>query len=260
MRFVFFLLIIAVCIYIYARYVEPKWLEISTVDVASDKISEPQRIIAFGDTHVGHYFNEADLLKIVEEINAQEADAVVFLGDLVDNFSHFDGDIDEIAAVLSQLKCPTRLAVVGNHDVGGGGERIYTKLMNSAGFVVLRDENAKIGEINFIGAEESIFYTPDTVGLLSENLFNLVLSHEPDFAPKGGSFDMFVSGHTHGGQVYLPFFGAPIKPPQGKLFTRGMYDTPNGAVYVNRGIGTTQLPLRFLSRPQISVINIEPQS
>lgn len=226
----------------------------------SDKVAEPQKIVAFGDTHIGHYFTSSDLLKIVEEINAQEADAVVFLGDLVDNFSRFDGDTAEISAVLSQLKCPTRLAVVGNHDVGGGGERIYTKLMNNAGFVVLRDEAASIGDINFIGAEESIFYTPDTIELSRDDLFNLVISHEPDFAPKSGVFDLFVSGHTHGGQVYLPFFGALIKPPQGKLFTRGMYETENGAVYVNRGIGTTQLPLRFLSRPQISVINIEPQS
>lgn len=259
LRFVISIIIIASCIFSYARYVEPKWLDSSSTTIQSKKITKPQKIVAFGDTHIGHYFTIDDLTQVVKKINAENADAVVFLGDLFDNYSFYNGDSAQISAILATINCKTKLAVVGNHDVGGGASRIYVELMLDAGFTLLRNSSQAVGEICFIGADEGIFYHPNVTGLAQPDMFNFILSHEPDVSQTAGAFDFFISGHTHGGQIKFPFVGALIKPPMGKFYTNGLYQTENGPVFVNRGIGTTQMPLRFLSRPELSIIHIVPE-
>lgn len=66
-----------------------------------------------------------------------------------------------------------------------------------------------------------------------------------------------LSGHTHGGQIQLPFYGPIITPPYGKVYTEGMYQMGSTHIYVNRGLGMTRLPLRFLAKPEITVFTLK---
>jgi hypothetical protein len=89
----------------------------------------------------------------------------------------------------------------------------------------------------------------------------ILLCHNPDFAvdpdlPRHG-VRLMLSGHTHGGQVYLPGLGAPVLPIRHKQFARGLVKTAWGYVYVTRGIGQTSPPARVLTRPEVAVIRLQ---
>ena len=88
----------------------------------------------------------------------------------------------------------------------------------------------------------------------------ILLAHEPDFADRvvrHGGVDLMLSGHTHGGQVRLPFFGAMYVPPLGRKYIEGLFHLENGLqLYVNRGIGTVGVPFRFDCRPELTLITL----
>jgi len=94
------------------------------------------------------------------------------------------------------------------------------------------------------------------------NSFTLFLAHEPDYADQTVDYrvDLQLSGHSHGGQIRLPIIGALITPPGGKKYVHGLhtFDIPSDTrmVYTNRGIGTSHIPVRFLCRPEITVLTL----
>ncbi|UJF35916.1 metallophosphoesterase [Paenibacillus hexagrammi] len=96
------------------------------------------------------------------------------------------------------------------------------------------------------------------------NGFTLLLAHCPDFAEQARKkpVHLQLSGHSHGGQVRLPIVGALSKPLGAKKYVMGLYEVPNSNlhVYTTRGIGTTFLPIRFLCRPEITVITLQVQN
>src|SRR5699024_2934241 len=91
--------------------------------------------------------------------------------------------------------------------------------------------------------------------------YKILLSHAPDLADEAALFNIHLqlSGHSHGGQIKIPFVGAIVKPPYAEKYYEGFYkigDNPPLTLYVNRGIGTTRLPFRFLSRPELTVFTL----
>lgn len=257
LRGIFCILLLAAAGACYARWCEPRWVEVKHVTLKG-AFEKEYTVAAFGDTHIGFYENEQQFQKVIDTVNKEKPDAVLFLGDLFDEYNSYTGDIQTVIRDLSQLEAGTKLAVMGNHDVGGGAESVYQKMMKEAGFSVLRNQAVEDGQINFIGAEDSMFYHPETAQLLRDDRYNMVISHEPDYAKQAGKFGLLVAGHTHGGQIALPFYGALVKVPGGKTYTAGLYETENGKVYVNRGIGTTHWPLRFFARPEITIFHFLP--
>lgn len=252
-------LLLCAMVLCYARWIEPRWIQVKKVELSLPGLTEEMRVVCFGDTHMGLEFGPEDLEKWVEKINRQEPQVVVFLGDLFDNYSQYEGDPGEVSRVLSQLQAPCKLAVMGNHDVGGGAERVYEDIMEKAGFQVLRNQNVQLGSVNFVGADELLFFVPQVEGLEEEGKCNILLSHAPDYADETQGFQLSVAGHTHGGQVCWPFYGALVKPPGGEHYTAGLYEEGDELVYVNRGLGVTSLPLRFFARPEITVLELSPQ-
>lgn len=252
------LLVLGLALLGYARYGEPNWVQVETYRVGSPKVAAPVTLACFADTHVGLGMTVEGLSRRVEQINRQKADVVVFLGDLFDDYSRYEGDPHRVAAALGAIDAPYKIAVMGNHDVGGEAEWVYESLMEEAGFTVLRNQSLQVGDVNFMGADEMLFFTPDVEGLAREGAYNVVLCHEPDFADQAGAFDLMLAGHTHGGQVRLPFFAPFVRPPGGQAYTAGFYGVGDGRLYVNRGLGTTALPLRFFARPEVTVLRLEP--
>ncbi len=90
----------------------------------------------------------------------------------------------------------------------------------------------------------------------------ILLAHEPDYAVHAAKYgvDLMLSGHTHGGQIRLPFVGTPgfVLPRGGRHFVRGYFNVGPLQLYVNRGIGTVGLPMRFRCPPEISLITLQP--
>lgn len=253
----------------YARYLEPHMLETNFVPIKHPLIPkgfDRFRIVQFSDTHLSEHFTARELLDVVRNMNRLDPDLIVFSGDLIDK-PHRYREHERAVQALQKLSAPYgKLAIYGNHDHGGYGTKVYQTLMASAGFRVLRNDLIKLelidgSMIEIASLDDVMLGRPNYKGTLSKlttDAFSILLVHEPDAAltAKDYPVNLQISGHTHGGQVQLPLFGPLITPPYGEIYTEGMYEIGEMKVYVNRGIGTTRLPLRFLSKPEITVFEL----
>ncbi len=259
--------------YTYARYFEPSFLEINKLKITHPKIPKSFdgfKIVQFSDTHLSEYFTIDRLKTIVGKINSLNPDILFFTGDLMDEPNQYT-QIKEIVPILEKLEAPFgKFAVYGNHDHGGYGTDIYRNVITMAGFTVLQNEVKNISmldgnKISISGIDDLMLGKPSyegTLGNLNENTFNILLAHEPDAALKSKNYPVHLqlSGHSHGGQVQLPFYGPLITPPYATEYFEGMYDVGNMKLYVNRGLGTTRLPFRFLSVPELTQITLLSQT
>ncbi len=257
----------AALVLVYSRYIEPYALEIETVEISSTHVGQAAdgiRILMFADTHLGEFYDLEDFKTIIGKINEQDPDIVIFAGDLIDIFDEYSEGTEELSALLSEINAPYgKYCVFGNHDYGGGAERQYPQIMASGGFTLLLNEKHYIEElgINIIGIDDILIGYGDigAAGLSETLLFNIVVAHEPDTADAISAFDvdLMLAAHTHGRQINIKYLDEYILPPYGKNYIAGRYDFEserNMTLYVTRGIGMTQLPLRFNSNPELSVL------
>ncbi len=249
--------------------VEPKWVDISQYKYSHPLIPSSfnqTRVVQFNDTHLGFQYDLSSLKKTVHTINSFKPDLICFAGDLLDNPDEYRVS-SEFYEIFGSLTAPLgKYAVYGNHDHGGYGTELYEKVMDKCGFKVLKNTSnilRKAGEsILIAGVDDSILGVPDVAKALQgmpENLFTLLLSHAPDYANTASSSPVHLqlSGHSHGGQVQIPFIGPLITPPYAKEYYEGLYEiNEHFSLYVNRGLGTTRVPYRLLCRPEITVFDL----
>jgi predicted MPP superfamily phosphohydrolase len=255
--------------YIYARYIEPALLDSVKLSITHPKIPKSFdgfKIVQFSDTHLSDYFTLKRLDTIVKTINKHSPDLLFFTGDLMDEPNQYT-QINKIVPVLEKLNAPFgKYAVYGNHDHGGYGTDIYKNVITMSGFTLLQNEVVNVSKndgskIGIAGLDDLMLGKPSyegTLGNLNNDLFNILLAHEPDAALEAKSFnvDLQLSGHSHGGQIQVPFYGPLITPPYSTVYSEGMYDVDRMKLYVNRGLGTTRLPFRFLSTPEITIFTL----
>lgn len=272
LRAIIVISIFLIILYIYARFIEPNMLSVSYINIENENISENGdeiKILQFSDTHLSEYFDIKSLKKVVDKINSEKPDIVFFTGDLIDHYRSYNykGEIYKIWETLGQIEAPMgKFAVYGNHDYGGGAERVYAEIMEKSGFNLLINSNVKLKKynINVVGLDDSIFGEVDKQKIKECNdkeFYNIVLSHEPDVVDGmlENCIDLFLSGHSHGGQVNLPFISPMMLPSLGSKYVRGTYNFENARdtmLYVNVGIGTSQLPLRFMAIPELTVFTL----
>jgi predicted MPP superfamily phosphohydrolase len=99
----------------------------------------------------------------------------------------------------------------------------------------------------------------DVTARLGDNSAAILLAHEPDFADRSeatGKFDLQISGHTHGGQIVIPFYGPPVLPHLGRKYPSGLYKVGNMFQYTNRGVGMHSLAVRFNCPPEITIFEL----
>ncbi|CAH0345894.1 metallophosphoesterase [Bacillus sp. CECT 9360] len=254
----------------YTHEVEPKWLDINTISIHHPLIPKGFngfRIVQFSDTHLGFQFQLADLESIIGKINDLKPDLIIFTGDLMDHPNQYPFQKETIP-LLKKLQAPHgKFCIYGNHDHGGYGSEIYDNIMRKSDFQVLLNANTSISLLNgdelFIaGLDDPMLGNPDfaaaTAGI-PKNSYTILLSHAPDLADTSATYDiqLQLSGHSHGGQVQIPFVGALITPPFAEKYKEGTFDIDQLKLHVNRGLGTTRLPYRFLSRPEITVFDLK---
>lgn len=263
--------LLGVSIWGYARYIEPNLLIATKYEVEVPEDVAACRVVFFSDTHLGRLYPEENLEKLVEKINEQAPDVIIFGGDFFDHYAR-DKEILDVAYItdcLAAIKAPYgKYAVYGNHDYGGGADKVYQQMMTQAGFYLFNDSNVFIEGLNLriIGFDDYLMgYTNQELYTLKSETYNIILSHEPDVAdfmriPTEG---MVLSGHSHGGQVRLPILTESVLPRGAKKYVRGYY--PNTGqdkdlpLYVSTGVGMTVYPYRFLNIPEIMVLDLKPR-
>lgn len=255
----------------YAYFVEPNLLVVQSLTVETQKLIKPFKVVFFTDTHFGNLYQEDHADKIVSSINKLDADLVLFGGDLLDNYARDRQtmDLEVLKTSLSQIEAKEgKYAVWGNHDYGGGAIRIYDELMTSCGFEILSNESRFIENlgINLIGYDDYLMgWTDPSLYTVEDDWFNIIVAHEPVvsqfIAGKGANF--LFSGHTHGGQVTIPFLTSKFLPKGSGSFVKGFYSAKEIGtdsslqMYTSSGIGMTRYPFRFLNVPEIVEVNFQ---
>ena len=265
------LMLIALAGIAYATLIERKLLIKKYINIKkkNTELTEKVTIAHFTDVHLGKFYKIKDLKKLVKKINSIDADIVIFTGDLVDSMKHYidNGDADMI---LSNIKAKIgKFAVYGNHDSYPGNRYTYAKILDNAGFTLLKNENTKINinnkTLNIMGLDDFFqgrYDISKTTANINKDDFNLLMLHEPDLAMEflNLPIDLAVAGHSHGGQIYIPLYGTVVNTGLAESHDRGLYKLRKDKsfpLYVNSGIGCTGLPIRFFCIPNIAVIDIE---
>lgn len=259
----FFFILLGFATLGYSRYIEPNLLVAKTVKIEKSGNTKQGRVVFFSDTHFGQLYDQKKIEEVVAKINEQEPDLVLFGGDFLDNFSRdrFLLDLNYLSKQLSNIQASYgKYAVFGNHDYGGGAVRVYEEVMNAGGFTVLDNESEWIEGLGLrlVGYDDYLMGDTDqTLYQLKSEEFNLILSHEPDIvdwiSTKNESF--MIAGHSHGGQVSLPFLTRKILPPGAMTYIKGVYEgvglNKNINLYVSKGIGVTVQPYRLFNIPEV---------
>ncbi|MDK8183488.1 metallophosphoesterase [Paenibacillus sp. UMB4589-SE434] len=269
------LVMLGISAYIYSSMVEPNMLIVTEHVVESEQLPtsfDGTTIVQFSDTHVGVDYSLDQLQDLVSTINQHRPDIVVFNGDLFDNYNLYGAGANRVFEVLAGIQSTIgKYAVYGNHDRGGGANKMYKEGMENAGFTVLVNEVRQLAlpngqSIAIAGLDDFMLGDPDVTGTLSQikaDQFNLVIVHEPDVADRFTAYpiNMQLSGHSHGGQVRFPLLGSFITTPLGEKYVQGMYRIQGhlreSALYVNRGIGTTRAKFRLWCAPELSVFTLK---
>ena len=250
--------------------IEPSWVDVTHFTYSHPLIPESFnhiRIVQFSDTHLGFQYNLSDLEKTIETIQSLNPDIIRFTGDLIDNPNEYKVT-PELYTLLSKLEAPLgKYGVYGNHDHGGYGTEIYKEIMVNSGFTLLLNESNFItrkdgSHIVISGIDDAMLGKPNLDASIpeeSDELFTILLSHAPDYADYATSYpvELQLSGHSHGGQIQIPLLGAIVTPPFAEKYREGSYTIDHLSLYVNRGLGTTRIPYRLFSRPEITVIDLQ---
>ena len=262
-KFLFFLLIIGVCVLFYSWKIEPNMLKTEYVEVESEKIQRDVTVAILSDVHLKADYPVEKLAEAVDRINAENPDAVIFLGDLFDNYSSYEGEEEEVTAALAGLAAPLKLCVYGNHDYGGRGANAYREIMENAGFEIFKNQSLETEwGIRFTGLDDYIFGQREEMQCTSDS-YNFVFAHAPDSLEYVSGSDFFTAGHSHGGQVRIPFLKPSWLPfgAQKLGYWRGMYQNDDGSkVYVTRGTGTSLYTLRLFNVPEITICKFSKKS
>ncbi|HUR36482.1 MAG TPA: metallophosphoesterase [Terriglobales bacterium] len=255
-----------VCV-LYGYFIEPRWVEVTHVEIRSPKIAKETgrvRIVQISDLHSA----AKPLLepRLPGLIAAEKPDLIVYTGDSLQRGAGFPvfrkliTDLSKIAPVY---------ATAGNWDVA---TEVIGRLYQDTSVVYLEGRNVKQDVrgtpiwIAGIAQWHDDQVWPSMRGIPRSD-FGIFLFHYPDgileIANEHENIDLYLAGHTHGGQIALPFYGAlTTNSIYDKRFEAGLYKVKNTWLYVNRGIGMTYgAPrVRFLARPEITVIDLVPQS
>jgi predicted MPP superfamily phosphohydrolase len=267
------LLLTCASLLLWAFVIEPDRLVVNEVELklpAWPNAFAHLRIVAISDLHAGMPFiNEAKLEKVVETANATEPDLIVLLGDFV---AHGKNDKllmtpEVIAGKLKGLHAKYGVfAILGNHDWWFDGERVRRSLTD-VGIRVLENEVAPLEKdgqtVWLLGVPD--YWTRQPIDLrpalaqINKPGPVIALTHNPDVFPTlPSNVILTLAGHTHGGQVNIPFYGRPVVPSQyGERYAVGYIQENGRHLFVTPGIGTTGLAVRFRVPPEISVLTID---
>jgi uncharacterized protein len=250
---------------VYSHKIEPIWFEVNQIDLALPKLDRAfngYRIVQISDLHAGDGIDRAQLERVVAAVNDQNPDLVVITGDHV---SRKPRQHIELLDTLAKLHPRDRtISVLGNHDVYNDPEPIRQGI-RQAGITLLENNVYTIdrgGATLHIAGVGDVFAKQarlaEVLAQLPATGAAIMLAHEPDFADETaatGRFGLQLSGHSHGGQIRLPFYDGYL-PEFARHYPIGRYQVGPMVQYTNKGIGTIKIYARFNCRPEISVFNL----
>ncbi len=252
----------------YTRYGEPNWLDVEHVAVLIHNLPsalEGLTIAHLSDFHLSPEVQPEHVAQAVALANAQKPDLVALTGDFVTYGLEY---IEPVAEIVSDLRAPLGVfAVLGDHDYWTGAPRQIMAALGKYNIRTFRNENQRVtvGTESFwlVGVDdvwEEHNNLPEAFRGVPESSMKIALVHEPDIADEVARYGaaLQLSGHSHGGQVRLPFVGAPVLPRLGRRYPIGLQHVPDSAtqVYTTRGVGLVAPAYRFNCRPEVTLLRL----
>lgn len=226
------------------------------------------RIAVLADLHVGSPYNGIERLReVVASTNAAEPDLILLAGDYVIQGVLGGSFVEpaELASALADLQAPLGVfAVRGNHDWWLDEPQQLVDAFEANGLQLIDNESVKIpaaAPFWLVGLGDWWEGQPDLAGALADvprDAPRLLLTHNPDVFPTIlPRIDLTIAGHTHGGQVNLPVLGRLVVPSDyGSRYAIGLVEEEGRRMFVSSGVGTSILPVRFRTPPEISVLEL----
>ena len=258
-RYVLFigLILLSTYLFIYSFYLEPFWLEVSHYQIKAD-VKVPIKIAHITDFHTLGIGRLEE--KVFNSLESENPDLIVVTGDTKAE----KGTYQNCRDVLSRLSARYGVWVIpGNWEYWTPPVEINNdEKIKEIHFLVNQNHRVR-DDIWIIGLDDALAGHPnidEAIKGLPSKIFKLVLLHSPayfDYSFKIG--DLFLAGHSHGGQVRLPLIGALWVPPGTGKYVQGWFEKSRSKMYVSRGLGTSIIPVRFLCRPELDYIELIPQ-
>ena len=258
--------------YCYTTYVSTSMMIVKEIRIVNNKIPSHfngLKIIQFSDLHYGTTFFEKQLKNMVSEITSRNVDLVVFTGDLIDK--NYDATVEDIELISNYFKKIN--ATLGKYGVSGEEDNeIFTTILNQGGFTILNNDyelvyknnnkpilitglDSKLKGLQNIDEGFSYFNTEG----FNSNIFVISLAHEPDsiinILEKYNS-DLVLSGHSHNGNIRIPYIGALSKVEGALKYDQEYYEIDNTQLFISSGMGTNGPGFRLFCRPSINFFRL----
>jgi uncharacterized protein len=253
--------------------VKSNWFTVETIQLKLRRLPavfSGLRVAQISDIHMGGWMSRDRLQLVADWIMAQSPHMLLITGDFLigRGFTEISKQwINELIKVLAPLTASIpSFAVLGNHDYWTNPDAVremllicgITDLTNTVFTLSREGENLHLCGVDDVRAGN--VRLDHVLAHLNDNSAAILLAHEPDFADISaatGKFDLQVSGHSHGGQVVIPFLGAPILPHLGRKYPSGLYTVGNMFQYTNRGLGANRLSIRWNCPPEVTIFVLE---
>ncbi len=252
-------LLAAWLIVVYGSFIEPRALVTRRQEVVLGDGGRHLTIALVSDTHFGRYRHHDWADRLVDRINLLEPDVVVLLGDIVDRPTG-QRDLEPLRRLESRYGT---FAVLGNTEYRSGAVGARHAIENSG--EVLTNESVLLGDtgLRLVGIDDIWYGTPDwdrAFADVKEGETVILASHNPDAVGRAEYYgaDLVVAGHTHGGQVRLPFIGPAVELPTelGQHYDQGLFDFGQTRLFITSGSGESGPRARLLDPPEIVLLDI----
>jgi predicted MPP superfamily phosphohydrolase len=263
---------------LYAGEFERHWLEVVQKEIRIPDLPagfDGIRLAQLSDIHLDEFTEPFLLREAIDHINRMQPDLVLLTGDFVSSEvlpRHLTNEAAwQCGHLLSKLQCKERYAIFGNHDIWAGEQHVGEAL-RSNGMTVLRNSYVPLDRngdrVWLAGIDDPVCGQPDPNQAIPASIRNvpnepvILMCHAPDYVDElkqhaaGAAVSFVLSGHTHGGQIRLPFVGPLHLPPGGRKYIEGLFQLGSMQLYVNRGIGSVGVPFRFDCRPEITLFTL----
>lgn len=266
------IIVLITSLILYSRYLGTKGIEVKEYSIINSNIPSNfygLKIVQLSDIHYKVTTNKEDLEEVVKEINLLKPDIVILSGDLFDStIKYTDKDYKDLIKILNSIDCNiSKYAIKGEEDLKfENWEDIITK----SNFIDLNDKSEEIYSngnepILMVGISSNYKknHIEDTLNTIYSNItynykYSILILHEPDFIDSinYSKFNLILAGHSHNGQIVLPFIGGIFKDKYSKNYYDEYYKLDNTDIYISSGIGTSKYKFRFLNKPSINLYRL----
>ena len=271
-KIIIIIILLSITFYLYTTYISSKIIDVKEERIINEKLPtnfNGLKIIQISDIHYGSTIFIKDIKKLVELVNERTPDLVVFTGDLINkDYKLNSKEQEKLITELKKIKTTIgKYAIMGEEDSSE-----FNTIMNQSNFTILnnsydliyKDNNTPILLIGLNNSKKNedidSAYEYFNQPTHNSNIYTITLLHKPDtvdeILEKYPTTDLFLAGHSHNGQINIPYIGGLIKKEGSQQYINEFYQINESKLYISSGIGTNVNGFRLFCRPSINFFRL----